>query len=161
MLPGSSLTRQSEVRKPQRIVDLMGPSVHVQQLARQIEQVARTNFTVIVQGATGTGKELVASFIHAYSQRASKPLIAVDCGALPEAIVESELFGYVRGAFTGAQQDKAGYFQMAKGGTLFLDEIANLPPLIQMKLLRSLQEDTIVPLGSGRSVRTDVRIICV
>jgi two-component system, NtrC family, response regulator HydG len=159
MLTRSRVVRQIDVREPQRIAALMGSSAYVQHLASQIERVARTNFTVIVQGATGTGKELVARFIHAYSQRASKPFIAVDCGALPESIVESELFGYVKGAFTGAHEDKPGYFHMARGGTLFLDEIANLPPVIQMKLLRTLQEGTIVPLGSGKSVRTDVRII--
>jgi DNA-binding NtrC family response regulator len=159
MPTGSNVVRQSDVREPQPIADLMGPSAYVQQLALQIKRVARTTFTVIVQGATGTGKELVARFIHAYSQRASKPFIAVDCGALPESIVESELFGYVKGAFTGAHEDKPGYFHMARGGTLFLDEITNLPPVIQMKLLRTLQESTIVPLGSGKSVRTDVRII--
>jgi len=143
----------------QRIFDLMGHSFSVQQINRQIARVARTNFTVIVQGETGTGKELVARLIHEQSDRANKPFVAIDCGAIPESIVESELFGYVRGAFTGAEGKKAGYFELAKGGTLFLDEIANLSSATQMKLLRSLQERRILPLGSMTNITTDVRII--
>ncbi len=138
---------------------LMGPSFSVQQIHRQIQRVARTNFTVIVQGETGTGKELIARVIHEQSDRVHKPFIAVDCGALPDSIVESELFGYVKGAFTGAEAKKAGLFEMAKGGTLFLDEIGNVTPTVQMKLLRSLQERCVQPLGSEHRVTTDVRII--
>jgi len=141
------------------IFDLMGPSYSVQQIHRQIERVARTNFTIIVQGETGTGKELIAQLIHEESDRAQRPFVAVDCGALPDSIVESELFGYVKGAFTGADAKKAGLFEMAKGGTLFLDEIGNISPTVQMKLLRSLQERRVQPLGSEESVTTDVRII--
>jgi two-component system nitrogen regulation response regulator GlnG len=148
-LPGS---RQS-------IFDLMGHSFSVHQIKRKIQQVAHTNFTVIVQGETGTGKELVARLIHENSDRADKPFLAVDCGAIPDTLVESELFGYVKGAFTGAEGNRAGYFELAKGGTLFLDEIANLPPTIQVKLLRSVQDRQILPLGSGKNVTTDVRII--
>lgn len=159
MLVKSRLAPERSLRAPQRIFDLMGRSVYVKQLARQMQRVARTNFTVIVQGETGTGKELMARFIHDHSPRAHQPFVAVDCGALPASIVESELFGYVKGAFTGADSHRAGHFAMAQGGTLFLDEIANLPSLIQMKLLRSLQEGAIVPLGSGQDIRTDVRII--
>jgi DNA-binding NtrC family response regulator len=137
----------------------MGQSFSVQQINRQIQKVACTDFTVIVQGETGTGKELVARFIHEHSKRLDKPFVAVDCGAIPDSIVESELFGYVRGAFTGAEGKKAGYFEMAKGGTLFLDEIGNLSPSTQMKLLRSLQERRILPLGSEKNLQTDVRVI--
>ncbi len=143
----------------QSIFDLMGHSFSIHQINRKIQQVAHTNFTVIVQGETGTGKELVARLIHEYSDRADKPFLAVDCGAIPDTLVESELFGYVKGAFTGAEGKKAGYFELAKGGTLFLDEIANLPPSIQVKLLRSVQERRILPLGGERDVTTDVRII--
>ena len=143
----------------ENIFDCMGHSLAVQQIHQQILRVARTNFTVIVQGATGTGKELIARLIHEYSERADKPFVAVDCGALPDSIVESELFGYVKGAFTGADGKKSGLFEMAKGGTLFLDEIANISPMIQMKLLRSLQEHQIMPLGSEKNVATDIRII--
>ncbi len=143
----------------QTIFDLMGSSYSVQQIHRQIERVAQTNFTIIVQGETGTGKELIARLIHEQSDRSARPFIAVDCGALPDSIVESELFGYVKGAFTGADAKRAGLFEMAKGGTLFLDEIGNISPTVQMKLLRSLQERQIQPLGSENSVPTDVRII--
>jgi two-component system nitrogen regulation response regulator GlnG len=143
----------------QDIFDLMGRSISIHQINQQIQRVACTNFTVIVQGETGTGKELVARLIHEQSDRAKKPFVAIDCGAIPESIVESELFGYVRGAFTGAEGKKAGYFELAKGGTLFLDEITNLSLATQMKLLRSLQERRILPLGSTNNVTTDVRII--
>jgi two-component system nitrogen regulation response regulator GlnG len=141
------------------IFDLMGNSFSVYQIHRKIQQVAQTNFTVIVQGETGTGKELVAQLIHNCSDRANKPFLAVDCGAIPDTLIESELFGYVRGAFTGADGKKAGYFEAAQGGTLFLDEIANLPQSAQMKLLRTVQERCVAPLGSAKNVTTDVRII--
>jgi DNA-binding NtrC family response regulator len=141
------------------IFHLMGSSYSVQQIHRQIERVAQTNFTVIVQGETGTGKELIARLIHDASDRVHRPFVAVDCGALPESIVESELFGYVKGAFTGADTKKAGLFEMAKGGTLFLDEIGNISPTVQMKLLRSLQERRVQPLGSEESITTDVRFV--
>lgn len=141
------------------LFELMGYSYSIQQIQRQIERVAGTNFTVIVQGETGTGKELIAQMVHDQSPRAHKPFIAVDCGALPDSIVESELFGYVKGAFTGADGRRAGLFEMAKGGTLFLDEIGNISTAVQMKLLRSLQERCIQPLGSETSIETDVHII--
>ena len=158
MAAGKSTAQQLQGSR-QSIFDLMGHGFSVHQIKRKIQQVAHTNFTVIVQGETGTGKELVARLIHDNSDRADKPFLAVDCGALPDTLVESELFGYVKGAFTGAEGKKAGYFELAKGGTLFLDEIANLPPTIQVKLLRSVQERRILPLGSGANVTTDVRII--
>lgn len=143
----------------QNIFDLMGQSIPIQQIHRQIQRVAGTDFTVIIQGETGTGKELVARLIHEHSKRAAKPFVAVDCGALPDSIIESELFGYVKGAFTGADSRKVGYFEMAKGGTLLLDEIGNMSPAAQVKLLRTLQERRIVPLGSERNLATDVRVI--
>jgi DNA-binding NtrC family response regulator len=158
-MPGSNHVLQQQSEAQQSIFELMGQSFSVQQINRQIQRVASTDFTVIVQGETGTGKELVARFIHEHSKRLDKPFVAVDCGAIPDSIVESELFGYVKGAFTGAEGKKAGYFEMAKGGTLFLDEIGNLSPSTQMKLLRSLQERRILPLGSEKNLRTDVRII--
>jgi DNA-binding NtrC family response regulator len=141
------------------IVALMGQSKSVQQIQRQIQLVARTTFTVIIEGETGTGKELVARLLHEHSDRADKAFVAIDCGAIPESLVESELFGYVKGAFTGAESRKAGYFELAKGGTLFLDEIGNLSPTIQMKVLRSLQERCVLPLGSAHSVPIDVRLV--
>jgi two-component system nitrogen regulation response regulator GlnG len=158
MSVGNSATKELSGQR-RSIFDLMGHSFSVQQISRQIQRVAVTNFTVIVQGETGTGKELVARLIHEQSDRSDRPFVAVDCGAIPDTLVESELFGYVKGAFTGAEGKKAGYFEMARGGTLFLDEIANLSHATQMKFLRSLQERHIQPLGSERNVKTDVRII--
>ncbi len=122
-------------------------------------QVAESNFTVLVQGETGTGKELVARAIHQQSPRRQAPFVAVDCGAIPETLVESELFGHERGAFTGAQARREGHFQLAKGGTLFLDEIGNIPVATQAKLLRALEQREVQPLGSARAVAVDVRII--
>src|SRR5207244_9976811 len=113
----------------------------------------------LVEGETGTGKELVARAIHQLSARRDKPFVAVDCGAIPDTLIESELFGYEKGAFTGAHQRKEGQFQLAEGGSLFLDEIVNLTLPTQAKLLRALQERQVQPLGSKRPVRVDVRII--
>jgi DNA-binding NtrC family response regulator len=141
------------------IFDRMGKSVPIQHLYEQIRQVSCTNLTVVIQGETGTGKELVAHYLHEYSDRAAQPFVAVDCGAIPESLAESEFFGYRQGAFTGANAKRAGHFEMAHGGTLFLDEIANLPLSIQMKLLRSLQERQITPLGSQKNLSVDVRIV--
>src|SRR3989475_12784941 len=117
---------------------LMGSSVQMEQVVRQIKQVADSPLTVLVEGETGTGKELVARAIHHLSARRDKPFVAVDCGAIPDTLIESELFGYEKGAFTGAHQRKEGQFQLAAGGGLFLDEIVNLPLPTQAKLLRVL-----------------------
>jgi len=114
---------------------------------------------VLVQGETGTGKELVARAIHQQSPRRPAPFVAVDCGAIPETLVESELFGHERGAFTGAQAKRAGHFQLARGGTLFLDEIGNIPVATQAKLLRALEQREVLPLGSTRPVAVEARII--
>lgn len=141
------------------IFDRMGKSLPIQHLYQQIRQVASTNLTVVIQGETGTGKELVAHYLHEYSHRAAQPFVAVDCGAIPESLAESEFFGYRQGAFTGANAKRAGYFEMAHDGTLFLDEIANLPLSIQMKLLRSIQERQITPLGSQKNIAVDARIV--
>lgn len=158
MTAWTGTAQASEDNRP-TIFDMMGQSLSVHQISKKIQQVARTNFTVILEGETGTGKELVARLIHDDSKRANQPFLTVDCGAIPDTLFESELFGYVRGAFTGAENKKAGYFELARGGTLFLDEIANLSPALQTKLLRSVQERCITPLGSERNVSTDVRII--
>ncbi|RJX19222.1 MAG: sigma-54-dependent Fis family transcriptional regulator, partial [Desulfobulbus sp.] len=128
----------------------------VMALARK---VAPYNTTVLVTGESGTGKELVARSIHDWSGRAARPFIGVNCGSIPEALLESEFFGYVKGAFTGAERDKNGLFADADGGTLFLDEIGELPPALQVKLLRVLQENEIRPVGSTRTMRVDVRLI--
>src|SRR5262245_24654496 len=153
------MRRSAALAQRLSLFELMGQSASIQQIHRQMQLVAQTTFTVIVEGETGTGKELVARLIHEHSARADQPFVAIDCGAIPESLVESELFGYVKGAFTGAEARKAGYCELAKGGTLFLDEIANLAPTIQMKVLRSIQERCILPLGSAQSVPIDVRLV--
>jgi two-component system nitrogen regulation response regulator GlnG len=139
--------------------EVMGSSLPIQKVFEQIQQVASSNFTVIIEGETGTGKEIVARAIHQYSNRSMGPFIALDCGAIPEALIESELFGYEQGAFTGADRRKEGHFQLAKKGTLFLDEITNLPLPTQSKLLRALQERQIMPLGGMRTIPLDLRLI--
>jgi len=122
-------------------------------------KVAPTNLSVLIHGETGVGKELMASWIHRRSERSQKPFVAVNCGAIPSELLESLLFGHRKGAFTGAQSDQIGKFQFAEGGTLFLDEIGDLAEILQVKLLRVLQEKCIEPLGSNKSLKTDVRII--
>jgi two-component system nitrogen regulation response regulator GlnG len=137
----------------------MGPSRHVERIVQQVTQVAGSPLTVLIQGETGTGKELVAGAIHHLSLRRRGPFIALDCGAIPDTLIESELFGHEKGAFTGADQRKVGYFQLAEAGSLFLDEISNLPLITQAKLLRALQERVVHPLGGRHAVSVDVRII--
>ncbi|MBX2901737.1 MAG: sigma-54-dependent Fis family transcriptional regulator [Cyclobacteriaceae bacterium] len=129
------------------------------QLQQQIALVAPTNLSVIIQGESGTGKEQVARSIHQLSNRAQKPFVAVDCGALSKELAASELFGYAKGAFTGALRDKEGQFVAANGGTLFLDEVGNLSYEVQVKLLRAIQERIVQPLGTTRQIEVDVRII--
>jgi DNA-binding NtrC family response regulator len=138
---------------------LMGPSRQMEKVVQQIKQVADSPLTILVEGETGTGKELVARAIHLLSGRRKKPFVAVDCGAIPDTLIESELFGYEKGAFTGAHQRKEGQFPLANGGSLFLDEIVNLPVPTQSKLLRALQERQVQALGSKQPVQVDVRII--
>jgi two-component system nitrogen regulation response regulator GlnG len=139
--------------------ELMGQSAVIQAIVRQVQQVVPSPFGVVILGETGTGKELVARAIHRQSTRRARPLIALDCGAVPETLIESELFGYEKGAFTGADRRREGYFQLADGATLFLDEIANLPLTTQAKLLRVLQERQVQPLGATRVVAADVRVL--
>ena len=141
------------------LVRLMGPSSHVRRVIQLVERVAESMLTVLVQGETGTGKELVARAIHQGSDRRAKPFVAINCAAIPENLLESELFGYEKGAFTGADRRKEGYLQIASGGTLFLDEIGNLTSATQAKFLRVLQERIVYPLGSTKSVPLDVRVI--
>ena len=141
------------------LAERMGGSRGIEAVIQQVAQVARSNFTVLIQGETGTGKELVARAIHTQSPRRDKPFVAVDCGAIPETLVESELFGYEQGAFTGAVRRKNGRFQAAGSGTVFLDEVGNLPLPTQAKLLRALEERQVTPLGATRPVPVDARII--
>ena len=138
---------------------LMGRGQQIQHIIQQIKRVADSNFTILIQGETGTGKELVARSIHQRSARRDKPFVALDCGAIPETLIESELFGYEKGAFTGADRRKEGHFQLAEGGTLFLDEIVNLPLSTQAKLLRAVEERHVQVLGAKSAVPVDVRII--
>jgi DNA-binding NtrC family response regulator len=129
------------------------------QIYRQIRDLATNDYPVHITGETGTGKELVANAIHNESRRGGKPFVPINCGALPEGILESELFGHVKGAFTGAIRDKKGRFELAHGGTLFLDEVADLPRSVQVKLLRVLQEGTFERVGGEKTVSVDVRVI--
>ncbi len=137
----------------------VGKSRAMQKIATQIEQIAPSDATVLVTGETGTGKELIAEAIHRSSQRSDRPMIKVNCGALPESLLESELFGHVKGAFTGAYKDHQGRFEAADGGTLFLDEISEMTPSAQVRLLRVLQEGEFDRVGSSTPVKVDVRVI--
>lgn len=138
---------------------LMGPSPTVGRIIEQVTTVAATNFSVLVLGETGTGKELVATALHRQSGRHTKPFIALDCGAIPEALLESELFGHEKGAFTSADRRRTGQFQLAEGGTLLLDEIGNLPLGLQTKLLRVLESRQLQAVGASRPTSIDVRFI--
>ncbi|NKI75880.1 two-component system response regulator GlrR [Dickeya sp. CFBP 2040] len=131
----------------------------MQRLLEQAKMVAQSDVSVLINGQSGTGKEILAQAIHAASPRAGRPFIAINCGALPEPLLESELFGHARGAFTGAVSQREGLFQAAEGGTLFLDEIGDMPLALQVKLLRVLQERKVRPLGSNRDMDINVRII--
>ena len=151
------LRRKLGEKKP--IEERMGESPQIKQVLKQVEIIAPTNMTVIIQGASGTGKELVAQMIYQKSLRKDKPFVAIDCGAIPETLVESELFGYERGAFTGAEDRRKGKFEQANSGTLLLDEITNLSDAVQMKLLRVIQERRLQHLGGKIDISMDVRII--
>ncbi|MGA2476400.1 MAG: sigma-54 dependent transcriptional regulator, partial [Terriglobia bacterium] len=137
----------------------MGPSSVVKQLIADVGRVAGTNFSVLILGETGSGKEIVAHAIHQNSPRCQAPFMMVDCGAIPETLLESELFGHERGAYTGADRQKIGKIEMAHGGTLFLDEISNMPLCSQAKLLRVLQDKTICRIGGTQTINTDVRVL--
>jgi len=148
-----------ELDKHYSFSEIIGTSETLRQVFRLVEKVADTNASVLIEGESGTGKELIARAIHYKSRRAARPFLAVNCGALPESILESELFGHTKGAFTGATGDKKGLFRSADGGTLLLDEIGEMPLALQVKLLRALQEHEVTPIGSSVPVRFDARII--
>lgn len=139
---------------------LLGDTPAMQMLRGKIAKLARSQAPVYISGESGTGKELVARLIHELGVRSDKPFVPINCGAIPTELVESEFFGHQKGAFTGAINDKEGLFQAADGGTLFLDEVADLPLMMQVKLLRALQEKTVRPVGSQQEIPVDVRIIC-
>ncbi|MCK4311831.1 MAG: sigma-54-dependent Fis family transcriptional regulator [Candidatus Cloacimonetes bacterium] len=141
------------------IKEMMGESSQIRKVLEQVELVASNDITVFLEGETGTGKDLIAKMIHKKSPRKDKSFVAVDCGAVPETLFESELFGYEKGAFTGAVSRRIGKFEQANGGTLFLDEITNLPMSLQPKLLRVIQDNEIQRLGGGNAIKINVRII--
>lgn len=148
-----------ELRRQQKFADMIGTSDAMRNVLDRVLKVADSNATVLIQGETGTGKELIARAIHRYSDRADGPFLAVNCGALPEHLLESELFGHVKGAFTGAVNDKLGLFRSASNGTIFLDEIGELPPSLQVKLLRALQERDVTPVGAAIPIRFNARVL--
>ncbi|HMK33527.1 MAG TPA: sigma-54 dependent transcriptional regulator [Desulfomonilaceae bacterium] len=142
-----------------RLQALMGPSEYVARIVSEVALVGPSDFSVIIQGETGTGKELIARAIHETSKRSKGPLVAIDCGAIPETLFESELFGHEKGAFTGANTTKPGKFETSKSGTLFLDEISNMPLNSQVKLLRAIQEKSFFRVGGTKAVDSNVRLI--
>jgi len=146
-------------QEPKRAKMVEGQSIASKHLYDHIRLVAPTDFTVIIEGESGTGKENVARTIHHLSKRSTQPFVAVDCGALSRELAASELFGHVKGSFTGALNDKRGQFEEANGGTLFLDEVGNLSYEVQVKLLRAIQERIVQPIGSNKEIKVDVRII--
>ncbi|MFN7016288.1 MAG: sigma-54-dependent transcriptional regulator [Fimbriimonadales bacterium] len=154
-------TAKPNERKPARRkqVTFIGESPAIKQILETVERVADTRTTVLITGESGTGKELIARMLHERSSRAHKPFVAVSCAAIPETLLEVELFGAVKGAYTGAETDRIGKFEAANGGTLFLDEVGDIPPLIQVKLLRVLQEREIERLGSNTPIPIDVRLV--
>jgi len=176
-LPGGSTAARSVANAPARapvvtvtrgaapaashdaLARMAGASAPMQQVRGLIEKVARSMAPVLVNGESGTGKELVARAIHEVSARASGPFVAVNCGAIPEQLLEAEFFGYRKGAFTGANEDRDGFFQAARGGTLFLDEIGDLPLSMQSKLLRAIQERSVRAVGATAEVPVDARIV--
>jgi formate hydrogenlyase transcriptional activator len=150
---------QEEIRGEHNYAEIIGASAALREVLRQVEQVAPTDSTVLVMGETGTGKELVARAIHDRSRRKDRPLVKVNSGAISAGLVESELFGHVKGAFTGALGNRDGRFKLADGGTIFLDEVSELPLEAQVKLLRVLQEQEFEPVGSSKTIEVDVRVI--
>ena len=158
-LQAENVYLQEEIRREHNFEEMVGNSQTLLSLLRVVERVANTDATVLIHGETGSGKELIARALHSSGPRKHRPLVKVNCGAVPPSLLESELFGHVKGAFTGAIDRRVGRFELANGGTLFLDEIGELPLDTQVKLLRVLQEQEFEPVGSSKTVRVDVRII--
>ncbi|OLE53814.1 MAG: hypothetical protein AUG51_11025 [Acidobacteria bacterium 13_1_20CM_3_53_8] len=140
--------------------EIIGTSESLQAVFRLVEKVAATNTNILIEGESGTGKELVARAIHHNSPRSDRPFVAINCGALPETLLESELFGHMKGAFTGAVANKSGLFRAAEGGTIFLDEVGEISQAMQVRLLRAVQEHEVTPVGSSAPIQFDARIIC-
>jgi two-component system response regulator PilR (NtrC family) len=160
-LVSSALQLEVDTSRTQDAVDqeLIGSAPAIQALRQQISKLARSQAPVHIHGESGSGKEVVARLIHNNGPRAAGAFVAVNCGAIPPELMESELFGHMKGSFTGASQDKVGLFQAASGGTLFLDEVADLPLGMQVKLLRAIQEKTVRPVGASEEQRTDIRLL--
>jgi DNA-binding NtrC family response regulator len=150
---------RTEVRAHNRFQNIIGQSATMQKILETVAQVSDLPANTLIEGESGTGKELIARAIHANSSRASGPFIAVNCAAIPETLLESELFGYVRGAFTDARKDRSGLFREANGGMLFLDEISELPMTLQSKLLRVLEDKEVRPLGANQGEKVDTRVL--
>ena len=150
---------QEEIKHTHNFEEIIGESAPLQRLLKQVQQVAPTDATVLIHGETGTGKGFIARAIHDLSARKNRPLVKVNCGAISAGLVESELFGHEKGAFTGALQKRTGRFELANGGTIFLDEVGELPLDTQVKLLRVLQEQEFERVGSSQPIAVDVRVI--
>src|SRR5207249_4080215 len=144
---------QEEIRSEHNFGEIVGNHPALLAVLRQVDQVAPTDSTILILGETGTGKELIARAIHDRSPRRHRPLVKVNCGAISAGLVESELFGHVKGSFTGALTNRDGRFKLADGGTIFLDEVGELPMDTQLKLLRVLQEQEFEPIGSSRTIK--------
>ncbi len=142
------------------IESVLGTSPSIKEVSRQIHKIAHSDLSLVIQGETGTGKSFIARMIHDLSRRSGKPFVMVDVGSIPDTLLESELFGHEKGAFTGADRRKAGYFEAANGGTLFIDELQNISPIMQAKLLAAVEERRVTPLGSTSSTDVDIRIMC-
>jgi two-component system response regulator PilR (NtrC family) len=150
---------KKQLKKKDDFKEIIGKSEEIQSVFQLVEKVADTDSTILICGESGTGKELIAKAIHYRSRRSNQPFVSINCGALPESLLESELFGHVKGSFTGAIKDKEGLFKVACGGTFFLDEVGETSPAIQVKLLRVLQEREIIPVGGTSPIKVDVRLI--
>jgi transcriptional regulator with GAF, ATPase, and Fis domain len=158
-LEAQNIYLQEEIRSEHDFTEIVGNSPALRAVLTQVEQIASTDSTVLILGETGTGKELIARAIHDRSPRRQRPLVKVNCAAISAGLVESELFGHVKGAFTGALTNRDGRFKLADGGTIFLDELGELPMDTQVKLLRVLQEQEFEPVGGTQTIRVDVRVI--
>src|SRR5262249_39279517 len=158
-LNSEKLYLEDEIRTDRNFEEIVGDSAALKNVLRQVEIVAATDSTVLVQGETGTGKELIARAIHSVSGRRSRTFVKLNCSAIPTGLLESELFGHEKGAFTGAIAQKIGRFELANGGTLFLDEVGDIPLELQSKFLRVLQEQEFERLGSTRTIRVDIRLV--
>ena len=152
-------TLRKEIGRQYRFQDIISKSPAMQELFSILPEVAQSESSVLIQGESGTGKELISRALHSLSPRAGGPFVAINCGALPDTLLESELFGHVAGAFTDAKRSRLGRFAMAEGGTLFLDEIGDISPALQVRLLRVLEERCYEPLGSSKTIKTNVRIV--